>query len=214
MWSACFIFLLQSVYSNTPLKLFPRKPHRTKIKHSHGSCQRLNKLPFSVSDICFVWGYATPAQEDNFISKLWAQMRDRQLVHVSYMSTFHGTNGMSIKRQNTDAFSPVGKRCFLVMQLCCSSLTLGALGIFCPFTSPYPLTPFQTPWLLTISSVSQVCLLRFNFPSKFTFFAGCLHAKVLRWLSFVLIFLILLSTASIKWSCTTKKVLLGTRFDK
>lgn len=30
-----------------------------------------------------------------------------------------------------------GPRCFLVMQLCCSSPTLGALGIFCPF---YPST--------------------------------------------------------------------------
>lgn len=30
-----------------------------------------------------------------------------------------------------------GPRCFLVMQLCCSGPTLGALGIFCPF---YPST--------------------------------------------------------------------------
>lgn len=35
-------------------------------------------------------------------------MRARQLVHVQYMSTFHGTNGMSIKWRYTDAFSPVG----------------------------------------------------------------------------------------------------------
>jgi len=35
-------------------------------------------------------------------------MRGRQLVHVHYMSTFHGTNGMSIRRWYTDAFSPVG----------------------------------------------------------------------------------------------------------
>lgn len=37
-------------------------------------------------------------------------MRERQLVCVQYMSTFHGTNGMSIKRRYTDAFSPVGPR--------------------------------------------------------------------------------------------------------
>lgn len=36
------------------------------------------------------------------------------------------------------------------MQLCCSRLTLGALGIFCPFTPPHPLAPFRIPWLLTI----------------------------------------------------------------
>lgn len=35
-------------------------------------------------------------------------MRERQLVRVQYMSTFHGTNGMSIKRRYTDAFSLVG----------------------------------------------------------------------------------------------------------
>lgn len=35
-------------------------------------------------------------------------MRERQLVCVQYMSTFHGTNGMSIKRWYTDAFSLVG----------------------------------------------------------------------------------------------------------
>lgn len=57
--------------------------------------------------MCFVWGRATPARGDNFISELWAQMRERQLVRVQYMSTFHGTNGMSIKRRYTDAFSLV-----------------------------------------------------------------------------------------------------------
>lgn len=35
-------------------------------------------------------------------------MRARQLVRVQYMSTFHGTNGMSIKSRYTDAFSLVG----------------------------------------------------------------------------------------------------------
>lgn len=35
-------------------------------------------------------------------------MRARQLVRVQYMSTFHGTNGMSIKRWYTDAGSLVG----------------------------------------------------------------------------------------------------------
>lgn len=35
-------------------------------------------------------------------------MKERQLVRVQYMSTFHGTNGMSIKSRYTDAFSPVG----------------------------------------------------------------------------------------------------------
>lgn len=35
-------------------------------------------------------------------------MRERQLVRVQYMSTFHGTNGMSIKRRYTDAISLVG----------------------------------------------------------------------------------------------------------
>lgn len=35
-------------------------------------------------------------------------MRERQLVRVHYMSTFHGTNGMSIMRRYTDAFSPAG----------------------------------------------------------------------------------------------------------
>lgn len=47
-------------------------------------------------------------------------------------------------------FPERGPRCFLVMQLCCSRLTLGALGIFCPFTPPHPLAPFQIPWLLMI----------------------------------------------------------------
>lgn len=87
---------------------FPHKLYQTRIKHSHVHCQWLNKLPFSVSDMCFVWRRATPARGDNFISKLWAQMRERQLVRVQFMSTFHGTNGMSIKRWYTDAFSPVG----------------------------------------------------------------------------------------------------------
>lgn len=87
---------------------FPHELHGTEIKQSHVHCQRLNKLPFSVSDICFVWRCATPAWGDNFISNLWAQMRERQLVRVQYMSTFRGTNGMSIKRWYTDAFSPVG----------------------------------------------------------------------------------------------------------
>lgn len=58
-----------------------------------------------------------------------------------------------------------GPRCFLVMQLCCSSPTLGALGIFCPFTPPHPLAPFQIPWLLTISSAPQVYLFRLFFLS-------------------------------------------------
>lgn len=35
-------------------------------------------------------------------------MRGRQLVRVQYMSTFHGTNGMPIKRRYTDAVSPLG----------------------------------------------------------------------------------------------------------
>lgn len=65
-------------------------------------------------------------------------------------------------RAGTQMLSPLwGPRCFLVMQLCCSSLTLGALGIFCPFTPPHPLAPFQIPWLLTISLALQVCLLGF-----------------------------------------------------
>lgn len=63
-------------------------------------------------------------------------------------------------RAGTQMLSPLwGLRCFLVMQLCCSSLTLGALGIFCPFTPPHPLAPLQIPWLLTISLALQVCLL-------------------------------------------------------
>lgn len=85
---------------------FPHKLYETKIKHSHVHCQWLNKLPFSVSDVCFVWRRGTPARGDNFISKLWPQMRERQLDRVRRMSTFHGTNGMSVKHQYTDAFSP------------------------------------------------------------------------------------------------------------
>ena len=60
-----------------------------------------------------------------------------------------------------------GPRCFLVMQLCCSSPTLGALGIFCPFTPPHPLAPFQIPWLLAISSAPQVRLFRLTLLSTF-----------------------------------------------
>lgn len=42
-------------------------------------------------------------------------------------------------------------RCFPVMRLCCSWPTLGALGIFCPFTPPHPLAPRHIPlWLLMI----------------------------------------------------------------
>lgn len=32
------------------------QPHKTKIKHSHVHCQRLNKLPFFMSDVRFVRG--------------------------------------------------------------------------------------------------------------------------------------------------------------
>lgn len=85
---------------------FHHNLHRTNIKHSHVLCQRLNKLPFFVSDVYFVWRRGTPARGDNFISKLWPQMRERQSDRVQYMSTFHGTNGMSVKRRYTDAFSP------------------------------------------------------------------------------------------------------------
>lgn len=58
-----------------------------------------------------------------------------------------------------------GPGCFLVMQLCCSSLTLGALGIFCPFTPPHPLAPSQIPWLLMISLAPQVGLFRLSLVS-------------------------------------------------
>jgi len=84
------------------------KPYETEIKHSHVRCQWVNKLPLSLSDVCFVWRRAKPTRGDNFISELWAQMRERQLARVQYMSTFHGTNGMSIKRLYTDALSLVG----------------------------------------------------------------------------------------------------------
>lgn len=39
-------------------------------------------------------------------AKLWPQMKERQSERVRWMSTFHGTNGMSVKHWYTDAFSP------------------------------------------------------------------------------------------------------------
>ena len=95
-------------FVDTSQVISPSKLYKATIKHSRVHCHWLNKFPFSLSDTCFVWRHAKPARGDNFISKLWAQMRQRQLVRVRYMSTFHGTNGMSIKGPYTDAFSPVG----------------------------------------------------------------------------------------------------------
>lgn len=54
-------------------------------------------------------------------------------------------------------------RCFPVMRLCCSWPTLGALGIFCPFTPPHPLVPLQIPlWLLMIFSPTFLLLPKFT----------------------------------------------------
>lgn len=39
-------------------------------------------------------------------AKLWPQMKERQSERVRWMSTFHRTNGMSVKHWYTDAFSP------------------------------------------------------------------------------------------------------------
>lgn len=39
-------------------------------------------------------------------AKLWPQMKERQSERVRRMSTFRRTNGMSVKRWYTDAFSP------------------------------------------------------------------------------------------------------------
>lgn len=39
-------------------------------------------------------------------AKLWPQMKERQSERVRWMSTFRRTNGMSVKRWYTDAFSP------------------------------------------------------------------------------------------------------------
>lgn len=104
-----------------------------RIKRGRVRCQGLNKLPFSQSDACFV------RIGDNFIPHLWAQMRERRVVRVQHMSTFRGTNGMSIKRRHADAFSPVapamlsGDAALLFRQY---SGCTGNILSFYPSTSP------------------------------------------------------------------------------
>lgn len=104
-------------------------------------------------------------------------MRERQLDHVQYMSTFHGTNGMSVKHQYTDAFSlerpeMLSGDAALLFQA--YSGCTGNILSFYPSTSPCsisdPLTIndfFPTP---------QVCL--FRLPLLPTFIFSCWIAKV------------------------------------
>lgn len=95
-------------------------------------------------------------------------MRERQLVRVQYMSTFHGTNGMSIKSPYTEAVSPVGPEMLsgdaaLLFQP--YSGCTGNILSFYPSTSPRSISD-----PLTITDSPQVCLLRFSLFSTSIFF--------------------------------------------
>lgn len=120
-------------------------------------------------------------------------MRERQLVRVQYMSTFHGTNGMSIKRPYTEAVSPVGPKMLsgdaaLLFQP--YSGCTGNILSFYPSTSPRSISD-----PLTITDSPQVCLLRFSLFSTSIFFI--LHIKVLIQPFFCLLFL--LSCHNLSW---------------
>lgn len=55
------------IYISTTYLL--HKLQKTKIKYSRVHCQRPNKLPSSVTDVCFVHSCGTPAWGDNFICR-------------------------------------------------------------------------------------------------------------------------------------------------
>lgn len=125
----------------------PHPLHKAKIKHSHVHCQRLNKLPFFMSDVRFVRGvWDVGVGEITSFPSFRPRMRRRQFRPCSAYEHLSWDKWNVSQAPVHRCFFPRGEpRCFPVMQLRCSRPTLGALGIFCPFTPLHPLAPFQIP---------------------------------------------------------------------
>lgn len=101
-------------------------------------------------------------------AKLWPQMRERQLDRVWCMSTFHRTNGMSVKHRYTDAFSPerpemLSGDAALLFQL--YSGCTGNILSFCPSASPLSISDPLT--INDFFSAPQVSFLKLFLLSSF-----------------------------------------------